>query len=102
MFNFFEEPPDYFQKKNFTSLPFHLQLEMQGWRVPVSPLPHQHLLPVFITLILMAVKWHLIAFGLCCPNGFPTEKTQFHRHITYLFMYFGPLLLLLLSHFSRV
>lgn len=39
----------------------------------------------------MAVKWHLIDFGLCCPNGFPPEKIQFYRYITYLFMYFGPL-----------
>ena len=61
-------------------------------RVLIFPLPHQHLLPVFfIAVVLMAVKWHLIGFGLCCPDGFPPEKIRFYGYVTYLFMYFGPL-----------
>ena len=70
--HWFTFPPAVYEGSNFTTS---------------SPTP----VTCFFYYSPMAVKWHLIGFGLCCPNGFPPEKIQFYRYITYLFMYFGPL-----------
>lgn len=86
MFNFLRSRQTIFKRK--TPLVYISTRSVWGFQF-LHFLTNTCYLVFFITV--QWLKWHLIGFGLCGPNGFPPEKIHFYRYITYLFTYFGPL-----------